>query len=71
MTSKCPTQRKVPSNGRAPLTWDMLKGIDGTTGDRGAGGRAAWIVLALTSVMSELFAEDDDGRIHAMYCLKG
>ena len=38
------------------------------------GGRVVWIGLALTYLLllraSELFAEDD-GRVHAVYCLRG
>ena len=40
----------------------------------GVGGRVAWIGLALAYLLllraSELFAEDD-GRVHAVYCLRG
>lgn len=52
----------------------MLKGMEGAARDGGVGEGEAWIGLALTHFMLlsalEVFKEDD-GRIHAMYCLRG
>ena len=64
------TQQRMPR----PLSWGMLKEMEEETKEWGVGWRVAWIGLALTYLLllraSELFAEDD-GRVHALYCLRG
>ena len=59
---------------RRPLSWETLKYMKEAAKEWGVGGRVAWIGLALTYLLllraSELFAEDD-GRVHAVYCLRG
>ena len=59
---------------RRPLSWEMLKEMEEAAKEWGVGGRVAWIGLALTYLLllrvSELFAEDD-GRVHAVYGLRG
>ena len=51
----------------------MLKGMESCKGEEN-GRKRAWIGLALTNLLllrvSNLFAEDD-GSIHAVYCLRG
>ena len=64
------TQQRV----RRPLSWEILKGMEGAVKEWGVGEIVAWIGLALTYLIlleaSELFAEDD-GSVHAVYCLGG
>ena len=54
---------------RRPLSWDMLKRMEGVAKGCGVGGRVEWIGLALTYLIllraSELIAEDD-GNVHAV-----
>ena len=51
----------------------MLEEMEEAAKEWGVGGRVAWIGLALTYLLllraSELFVEDD-GRVHAVYCLR-
>ena len=52
----------------------MLKEMEEAAKEWGVGGRMAWIGLTLAYLLllraSEVFAEDD-GRVHAVYCLRG
>lgn len=64
------TQQRV----RMPLSWEILKRMEGVAKDWGVGERVSWIRLAPTCLMplraSKLFAEVD-GSVHVVYCLRG
>lgn len=58
---------------RRPLTWEVVKGLEGCAVVWGVGERVVWMGLALSFLLllwaSELFA-DDRGDVHAVYCLR-
>ena len=64
----------IQQRARIPLSWEMMKRMEGAAKEWKVGGIVAWIELALTYLIpmrsSELLAEDD-GSVHAVYCLGG